>query len=95
MPLPNHGSRCAAARGGIGHDDDQSPYIYLSDGGHFENMGLFEMVLRRCRLIIATDGGADPDYKFEDLGNAVRKIASTSAYRSISSTSRFTSARRA
>jgi hypothetical protein len=58
----------------FGLTDDQSPYIYLSDGGHFENMGLFEMVLRRCRFIVVTDAGADPDYQFEDLGNAVRKI---------------------
>ena len=58
----------------FGMTDDQSPYIYLSDGGHFENLGLFEMVLRRCRLIVASDAGADPEYQFEDLGNAVRKI---------------------
>jgi Patatin-like phospholipase len=58
----------------LGLTDDRSPYVYLSDGGHFENMGLFEMVLRRCRLIVATDAGADPDYQFDDLGNAVRKI---------------------
>ena len=58
----------------FGLTDDQSPYIYLSDGGHFENMGLFEMVLRRCRLIVVADAGADPNYEFEDLGNAVRKI---------------------
>ena len=48
--------------------------MYLSDGGHFENLGLYEMVLRRCRRIVVIDGGADPDYTFEDLANAVRKI---------------------
>jgi hypothetical protein len=37
-------------------------------------MGLFEMVLRRCRLIVCTDAGADPEYQFADIGNAVRKI---------------------
>lgn len=58
----------------LGLTDDRSAYVYLSDGGHFENMGLFEMVLRRCQLIVVTDAGADPDYQFEDLGNAVRKI---------------------
>ena len=64
----------AAVIGSLGNDRRSEPYIYLSDGGHFENMGLFEMVLRRCRLIVATDAGADPDYQFEDIGNAVRKI---------------------
>jgi len=58
----------------LGLTDDLSPYAYLSDGGHFENMGLFEMVLRRCQLIICADAGADPDYQFADIGNAVRKI---------------------
>jgi len=58
----------------LGLTDDLSPYAYLSDGGHFENMGLFEMVLRRCQLIICADAGADPDYEFADIGNAVRKI---------------------
>lgn len=59
----------------LGLTDDRSPYVYLSDGGHFENLGLFEMVLRRCRVIVVLDAGADPLYRFDDLGNAVRKIA--------------------
>jgi hypothetical protein len=58
----------------LGLTDDRSPYVYLSDGGHFDNLGLFEMVLRRCRLIVVSDAGADPYYQFPDLGNAVRKI---------------------
>jgi hypothetical protein len=59
----------------FGLTTDEAPYVYLSDGGHFENLGLYEMVRRRCRHIIAVDAGADQDYGFEDLGNAVRKIA--------------------
>jgi hypothetical protein len=50
------------------------PYVNLSDGGHFDNLGLYEMVLRRCRHILVCDAGQDPDYGFEDLGNAIRKI---------------------
>lgn len=53
--------------------NDKSRYVYLSDGGHFENLGIYELVRRRCRLILACDASADPDYTFEDLGNAVRK----------------------
>lgn len=49
-------------------------YVYLSDGGHFENLGLYEMVLRRCRHIVVVDAGCDPQMSFEDLGNAIRKI---------------------
>jgi hypothetical protein len=55
--------------------DDEEPWVYLSDGGHFENLGLYEMVRRRCRTIIVSDAGADPKCTLEDLGNAVRKIA--------------------
>jgi hypothetical protein len=57
-----------------GTTNDQCPLVYLSDGGHFENLGLYEMVLRRCRFIVVSDGGCDPKCSFEDLGNAIRKI---------------------
>jgi hypothetical protein len=53
---------------------DTSRWIYLSDGGHFDNLGLYEMVRRRCRCLVVVDAGCDPDMKFEDLGNAVRKV---------------------
>jgi hypothetical protein len=58
----------------IGRTNDSYEWVYLSDGGHFENLGLYEMVLRRCHYIVLSDGGADPNYAFEDLGNAIRKI---------------------
>ena len=54
--------------------DSKSPYVYLSDGGHFDNLGLYEMVLRRCRLIVVSDASADPNFEFFDLGMAIRKI---------------------
>jgi hypothetical protein len=53
---------------------ETNPYVYLSDGGHFENLGLYEMVSRRCRYIIVSDAGCDPSYTFGDLANAARKI---------------------
>ena len=60
----------------FGHDRrTRCEYVYLSDGGHFENLGLYEMIRRRCRCIVVSDAGCDPAYGFEDLGNAVRKIA--------------------
>ncbi len=58
----------------FGMTTDQSDYVYLSDGGHFENLGIYELVRRRCRYIIASDAGCDPKCSFEDLGNAVRKV---------------------
>jgi hypothetical protein len=71
------GPRWAAQRlfcEALGLTNDHSKYVYLSDGGHFENLGLYEMVRRRCRLIVVSDAGCDPKYQFDDLGNAIRKI---------------------
>jgi hypothetical protein len=58
----------------LGHSDNTSPYVYLSDGGHFENLGIYEMILRRAHLIVVGDGSQDPQSRFEDLAGAVRKI---------------------
>ena len=57
----------------LGRTNEKSPWVYLSDGGHFENLGIYELVRRRCRFIIVVDAGADPELAFDDLGNAVRK----------------------
>jgi hypothetical protein len=57
-----------------GLTNDDYNYVYLSDGGHFENLGLYEMVLRRCRFIIISDASADEKFQFDNLGNAIRKI---------------------
>ncbi len=58
----------------FGRTTDRNPYAYLSDGGHFENLGLYEMVARRCRYIVVSDAGCDRAYTFDDLGAAIRKI---------------------
>ena len=58
----------------FGKTEDDKNFMYLSDGGHFENLGLYEMVLRRCHYIFVVDASSDPKYKFENLGNAIRRI---------------------
>jgi hypothetical protein len=58
----------------FGNTDASHPYVYLSDGGHFENLGFYEMVVRRCRRIIIIDAGSDEQFVFGDLGNAIRKV---------------------
>lgn len=58
----------------LGRTDQYKDYVYLSDGGHFENLGIYEMIRRRCRYIVVSDAGCDPRCHFEDLGNAVRKV---------------------
>jgi hypothetical protein len=53
---------------------EDSPVCLLSDGGHFENLGLYELIRRRVRLIVACDGTADPDYCFTDLQDAMARV---------------------
>ena len=57
-----------------GSTGDTNSYVYLSDGGHFENLGLYEMVLRRCKFIVLCDAAADGDYSYSDLASAIHKI---------------------
>lgn len=45
--------------------------VSISDGGHIENLGIYELLRRRCRLIIAVDASADPDFGFDDLNNLI------------------------
>lgn len=71
------GPRSAIAsllREAFGLTNAASKYVYLSDGGHFENLGLYEMIQRRCKTIVVLDGGCDETFSYEDLGNALRKI---------------------
>lgn len=49
-------------------------YVQLSDGGHFENTGVYELIRRRAKLIIVCDGGADPDTSFSDFQTTVRRV---------------------
>jgi len=56
-----------------GNTNEDQREVYLSDGGHFENLGMYELVRRRCRVIIASDAGADPDHVCNDLAAAIEK----------------------
>jgi hypothetical protein len=57
----------------LGSTNDDSKYVYLSDGGHFENLAVYELVRRRCKLIIASDASCDSAYGFGDLHNAIER----------------------
>ena len=41
--------------------------IYLTDGGHIENLGIYELLKRRCKIIIAVDAEADRDLNFSSF----------------------------
>ncbi|WP_104400684.1 patatin-like phospholipase family protein [Vibrio penaeicida] len=58
----------------LGNINTSQNYINLSDGGHFENLGLYELVRRECRLIVISDAEADSDGTFTGLMDAIRMI---------------------
>ncbi|WP_220461522.1 patatin-like phospholipase family protein [Rugamonas apoptosis] len=57
----------------FGYSNDESTFVYLSDGGHFDNTGIYELVRRRCRLILLVDASEDGQRGFDDLGRAIRQ----------------------
>ena len=60
-------------REALSQTTDLSTYCYLTDGGHFDNTGLYSLVERGCRYIVLLDCGADPKPCFADLGDAIRR----------------------
>ncbi len=77
--LPNHFrpgayalSNAMGAEGG-GYQENRD-FVQLSDGGHFENTGLYELIRRRVKLAIVCDGGADQEFSFSDMQTTVRRI---------------------
>jgi hypothetical protein len=51
---------------------ENRPFLYLTDGGHIENLGLYQLLRRRCKLIIVIDAEADPKMAFNSLIKAAR-----------------------
>jgi hypothetical protein len=72
LASPNFGFFCLLSEL-FGATDDDSPYVYLSDGGHFENLAIYELVRRRCKLIVACDASCDSAYGFADFHNAMER----------------------
>lgn len=48
-------------------------FVELSDGGHFDNLGVYELLRRRCRVIVVCDGEADKDTAYAGLVSAARR----------------------
>lgn len=59
----------------FGEANGKNAWLNLSDGGQFDNLGLYELVRRRAALILVTDVGADGKYQFDDLAMVVRKLS--------------------
>lgn len=56
---------------GIGMSE-KKPWLNLSDGGHIENLAVYELLRRRCKFIVCVDGEADPAFTFEGFMTLVR-----------------------
>ena len=56
----------------LGRNAEDRPYCFVTDGGHYENLGIEPLLKRRCRLIIASDAGQDGQYEFADLMRLIR-----------------------
>jgi hypothetical protein len=52
--------------------DAKGDLVNVSDGGHIENLGIYELLRRRCKFIIAVDAEADPNIRFGGLLNLIR-----------------------
>jgi hypothetical protein len=57
----------------VGYDEN-GHHLELTAGGHFENLGLYELVRKRVGAINVSDAGVDKDFKFGDLTNAIEKV---------------------
>ena len=57
-----------------GYSEKQN-LLQLSDGGHFENLGVYELVRRRVKVIVCCDASADPGFEFASLQLLIRRIA--------------------
>jgi Patatin-like phospholipase len=49
-------------------------FLQLSDGGHFENLGLYELIRRRTKVILLCDAAADPKFTFSDFIVARQRV---------------------
>lgn len=54
--------------------DDNAVWSELTDGGHFDNTGVYELIKRKVDVIVLSMAGADPEYKFADLANLIQKV---------------------
>lgn len=47
--------------------NEKRPYVNCSDGGHIENLAVYELLRRQCKTIICIDAEADPTFSFFGL----------------------------
>lgn len=53
---------------------ENATYVQLSDGGHFENLALYELIRRKVDFLWVSDAGQDTKFSFEDLSSAIERV---------------------
>lgn len=56
----------------FGCANEKSNFLAVSDGGHFENLAAYELIKRKCKVIIISDGECDPQLQLEGLATLIR-----------------------
>ena len=51
-------------------------HLLVTDGGHYENLGIEPLLRRRCRLILAVDATEDGNYEFDGLATMMNRARS-------------------
>ena len=67
----DHPSPITVAQEALGLLSINAPFLYLTDGGHYDNLGLVEALRRRPEQIIMLDGSGDEEDKFSAMGDAI------------------------
>ncbi len=58
----------------LGRTSEDSAFVHVSDGGHFENLGVYELIRRRCRFIVVADAGTDRVAASDNMAAMIRLI---------------------
>lgn len=53
---------------------ENAQFIELTDGGHFDNTGLYELIRRRVKVIVLSQASQDTGYAMEDLANTIQRV---------------------
>jgi hypothetical protein len=60
----------------LGRHRARSKFLYVTDGGHVENLGLYELLRRRCTRIVCLDAAGGSTGTFSTMGEAISLAAS-------------------
>jgi hypothetical protein len=55
-------------------NDREAKFLELSDGGHFENLGLYELVRRELDLILVVDAEQDSTIRLSALVSSINRV---------------------